>query len=118
MAAEIRDGGTIAEVLAREAGITDLTPAEMATLGEVATRGDLVGSIGTAVSRRAGVGWTTWSHTAEDVGLYAFGPGAEQLRGVHENTEVARVIAALLHLDLDGLTAKLQKAAAATPTRR
>jgi alkaline phosphatase len=118
MAGAIGDGGTIEEVLLREAGNTDLTPVEIATLREAATRGELTESIGTLVSRRAGVGWTTWSHTAEDVGLYAVGPGAERLRGVHENTEIAHVIAALLHLDLDGLTARLQKAAAAPPTRR
>ena len=118
MALEIRDGGTIEQVLAREAGISALTAAEIMTLRAVVRRGDLAGSIGTVVSRRAGAGWTTWSHTAEDVGLYAFGPGAERLRGVHENTEVARVIAALLHLDLDGLTAKLRAAAATTPAGR
>ncbi len=63
------------------------------------------------------MGWTTWSHTAQDVGLYAFGPGAERLRGTHENTDVAHVIAAVLGLDLETLTAQ-ERRASASPARR
>jgi len=93
-----------------------LAPDEAATLRDAAARGGLTQAIGALVSRRARVGWTSRGPTAADVGLYAWGPGAERLRGTHPNTDVARVVAALLGLDLEGLTAKLRKAAATTPS--
>ena len=52
------------------------------------------------VSRRALVGWSTGGHTAVDVGLYAFGPGSERFRGTHDNTEVARILASLMGVEL------------------
>ncbi len=33
------------------------------------------------------------SHTGEDVGLHAMGPGSEKLMGLNENTDVFRVMA-------------------------
>jgi len=47
------------------------------------------------------VRWATHSHTAEPVPLFAIGPGAEHLSGMHDNTEIARVIVRALDLDLD-----------------
>lgn len=49
--------------------------------------------------RIAEVRWLTDSHTADWVPLFAFGPGADRFGGVLENTEIPRIIAALLHLD-------------------
>ena len=43
-------------------------------------------------SEPAGIGWTTGGHTAVDVGLYAFGPGAEAFRGRHANAAVGRAL--------------------------
>jgi alkaline phosphatase len=117
MAGEIRDGEPTESILESGAGIGDLAPEEMAALRYAATHGGLEQAIGSLVSRRARVGWTSRGHTAVDVGLYAYGPGAERLRGTHENTDVAHVVAALLGLDLEGLTAKLQKAALTPPSR-
>jgi alkaline phosphatase len=118
MAGEIRGGAAADEVLARGAGVTDLSPEERAALaaGGPGDRG-LVGTIGSIESRRAQVGWTTWWHTGVDVGLYAWGPGSGRLRGTHENTDVAWTIAGLLGLDLEGLTAR-ERNAAAGPGRR
>lgn len=68
------------------------------------------------MSRRAHVGWTTRGHTAVDVGLYAWGPGAERFGGVMENVAVGRALADLLGLDLAAITAQLQdENADATP---
>ncbi|MEN8126343.1 MAG: alkaline phosphatase [Planctomycetota bacterium] len=39
--------------------------------------------------------WTSGSHTAADVPVYAFGPGSEQFAGVMDNTELSKRIAAL-----------------------
>ena len=60
-------------------------------------------------SRRSRVGWSTGGHTGVDVGLYAFGPGRERFAGLHENTDVPRLIAGLLGLDLGAETARLRR---------
>jgi alkaline phosphatase len=117
MAGEIRGGEPPEQVLARDAGVRDLAPEEAAALRDAAARGGLTRAIGALLSRRACVGWTTRGHTAADVGLYAWGPGAERLRGTHQNTDVAWAVAGLLGLDLEGLTAKLRKAAGTPPPR-
>jgi alkaline phosphatase len=44
--------------------------------------------------------WATDSHTALPVPLFAYGPGAERFRGVLDNTEVPRILADLLGLEL------------------
>jgi alkaline phosphatase len=52
------------------------------------------------ISRRSLIGWTTDGHTAIDVNLYAFGPGAERFVGNHDNTYVGTTLADLLNVDL------------------
>ncbi len=49
-------------------------------------------------SEPAHIAWTTTGHTAVDVGLYAFGPGAERFRGRHVNADVGRALADLVRL--------------------
>ncbi|MBK1692958.1 alkaline phosphatase [Ectothiorhodospira mobilis] len=44
-------------------------------------------------------GWTTHGHSAEDVPLWSFGPGAP--RGLMDNTGIAHSVAGVLHLELD-----------------
>ena len=48
------------------------------------------------LSERARVGWTTGGHTAVDVGLYAFGPGAERLSGAMPNDALGRRLRTIL----------------------
>ena len=43
-------------------------------------------------SEPAGIGWTTGGHTAVDVGLYAFGPGAAAFSGRMANDAVGRAL--------------------------
>jgi alkaline phosphatase len=38
------------------------------------------------------VGWTTGSHSAAAVPVFAIGPGAELFTGWHDNSEVAPLI--------------------------
>lgn len=61
------------------------------------------------IGRRAIVGWTTNGHTAVDVNLYAFGPGAEHLVGSFENDELGRRLAELMGFDLSTLTETLRQ---------
>ena len=63
--------------------------------------------------RRAGVAWTTVGHTGVDVGLYAFGPGADLFRGAMPNDAVGRATFAALGLPLPPAAQAAADAAAA-----
>jgi len=69
-------------------------------------------TLGRAVSpvtnRHALVGWTSHAHTAVDVGLYAYGPGANRFVGNHDNTYVGRTLADLLGVNLGRLTRQIR----------
>ncbi len=65
------------------------------------------------VSVPALVGWTTLGHTAVDVNVYAFGPGADHFRGNHPNDFMGQTVARVLGLDLAPLTAELRRRFAA-----
>ena len=47
-----------------------------------------------------GIRWSTVSHTAEPVPIYAFGAGAERFSGVKDNTEIPRTLSDLLGLEM------------------
>ena len=47
------------------------------------------------VSRAAGLGWTTGSHTAAPVAIFAAGRMLEPLAGMHDNTEIAKLLKSL-----------------------
>lgn len=44
------------------------------------------------VNQKAGLGWTTHSHTATAVPIFAIGVGADQFTGWHDNSEIAPLI--------------------------
>ncbi len=107
----IADGENPEAVLRAHAAVDSLTAEERTTLGlsdELEPRRVENRTLAHLVSRRALVGWTTGGHTAVDVGLYAYGPGADRLRGAMENDAVGRALADVLGLDLAPLTARLR----------
>ena len=57
-------------------------------------------------SLRASLDWTTSGHTAADVNLYAFGPGSERFRGLHDNTEIAHLLAERIGVRLAPLASR------------
>jgi len=70
------------------------------------SRYGLQSALATHVNRnRLDVGWASHHHTGGDVALYAHGPCAPS--GLIENTDIARVAAAAMRVDLDALTASL-----------
>ncbi|KAI8823967.1 alkaline phosphatase [Fimicolochytrium jonesii] len=97
-------------ILANTLGVHDATLEEIDSL---AVRGtaevDILMSLGEILSRRAGLGWATHGHSAVDVNLYAYGLNADQLRGNHENTEIGKFIIRQLELDVEKITAKLNR---------
>lgn len=44
------------------------------------------------LNKKAGLGWTTHSHTAAAVPIFAVGVGAERFTGWHDNSEIAQLI--------------------------
>lgn len=63
---------------------------------------------------RIAADWQSKGHTAADVPLYAFGPGAERFAGVLDNTDIAKRIARLL--GFDNFPAPIQTTAAPAQT--
>ena len=91
-------------------GLDSLRADEQALVAQATAEPDTWADVVTElIGRRAVVGWTSNGHTAVDVNLYAFGPGAERLVGSFENDELGRLLAELMGFDLPALTETLRR---------
>ncbi|KAJ2958512.1 hypothetical protein NQZ79_g5956 [Umbelopsis isabellina] len=88
-------------------GIEDATDDELAILLSSTSNSELDHYLADMVSIRAQLGWATHGHSGVDVNLYAYGAGADLLRGSHENTNIGSFIEHFLELDLQDITNKL-----------
>ncbi|CAM0139378.1 unnamed protein product [Umbelopsis sp. WA50703] len=104
--AEMKDIVTNA-VLKEGLGIEDPTDEELAFLLSSTSNSELDHYLADMVSIRAQLGWATHGHSGVDVNLYAYGAGADLLRGNHENTNIGSFIQHFLELDLQDITNKL-----------
>lgn len=93
------DKTNIIEVMSTYYGITDLTQTEIDAI-KAAKAGTLNGVVGPMISKRAYLGWTTTGHTGEDVVLFSYMPGDQRLTGLIDNTDIAKVSAGILGLNL------------------
>ncbi|MDR6225290.1 alkaline phosphatase [Desmospora profundinema] len=84
-----KDRSNVKEVMAKYAGISDLTVDEEK---RIQTERNPASAIAEVISHRAKIGWTTTGHTAVHVPVYAYGPGADKLTGTIDNTDIAKVI--------------------------
>jgi len=98
------DRSNIINVMSRYYGVNDLTKEEVTAIKE-AKPGTLNAVVGPILSKRSIIGWTTTGHSGEDVFLYAYGPGKPS--GLIENTEIAKIVAQRLGVDLNTLNRKL-----------
>lgn len=73
----------------------DLTEPEVQRI-MIAAKPDI--AINEIVSERALVGWTTNQHTGVDIPLYAFGPNSEWFRGLHQNTDIPKIMAEAMNV--------------------
>ncbi|KAJ2764784.1 vacuolar alkaline phosphatase [Coemansia nantahalensis] len=89
-------------------GIADATHDEILAVAREADATQLRQLLSTAISDRAQVGWATHGHSAVDVNLYAYGRGADQLRGNHENTDIGAFVVRALGLDLTAITTAIK----------
>jgi len=110
MASRILAGGDIRTVIASATNIVDLTDDEVATIGMYPNKNDLSGTIGKIVTSRSLIGWTTHGHTGVDVNLYIYGlPSEFDYFGANvENINIATLIADLLDLDVEAISAEIR----------
>jgi alkaline phosphatase len=108
----VRNAGPRADSIKRIMGqyyaITDLTDEETASIiTELADTlyVNLREVIGPMLSKRAGIGWTTFDHTGNDVPMFSY--GLSRAPGTIDNTEIAHLCAQALGFDLRMVTEQL-----------
>jgi len=97
MAILIGRGTPIADVLRDYAGIDDLSADEVAGIQEAANKGDAIANV---ISSRAGVKFNSYGHTGVTVPVMAAGKYEQALTGLVDNTDIAKVIAEAMKLEL------------------
>jgi alkaline phosphatase len=111
---EAEDAAAVRAIVEKYTGIKDLSEAEVNLIvsgnewdGSKSSYGR-EGSFNAVMSYRTLIGWTGHGHTGVDVGVYAYGPVADDITGFTDNTDFAKEGAKTLGLDLNAATAKLQ----------
>ncbi len=112
IASSLKDAETIADVkkiVAANTWIKDLTDeeAERILAGDGSSYGR-EGGYNEVVSSRLLVGWSGHGHTAVDVGVWAYGPIADKVKGQIDNTQIAKTSAEVIGVDLDAASAMMQ----------
>ncbi len=99
----------IKQIVQGNTWITDLTDEEIAQImaGDGSSYGR-EGSYNAVIAKRLLIGWTGHGHSGVDVGVWAYGPIADLVKGQVDNTDIAKSSAKVLGVDLDAATAKLQ----------
>lgn len=106
MARRILAGAAVDSLVEVDMG-SPLTDSERAILTPAITAKTGVAEALAAIeSLRASLDWTSGGHTAVDVNLYAFGPGSERFRGLHDNTEIAHLLAERIGVTLPSLASR------------
>ncbi|MGY4691339.1 alkaline phosphatase [Salibacterium sp. K-3] len=59
-------------------------------------------AINTIVSDKALVGWTSSGHTGVDIPVYAFGPQSDSFSGLLDNTDLPKIMADTMDINLGG----------------
>ncbi|MFC0180572.1 alkaline phosphatase [Thorsellia kenyensis] len=108
-----REGGSVETMgnevrrLAQEwLGVTDLTNQEIESILK-AKKGQINYAVGPILAKRAKIGFTTNGHTGEDTVLYSYDPRGTLLKGLVDNTDVAKFMARSIDVDLDKATETL-----------
>lgn len=109
----LNDATTIADVkkiVADNMGINNLSDVEAGQiLNGDGSSYNREGAYNAVVSKRLLVGWSGHGHSAVDVGVWAYGPIADKVKGQIDNTQIAKAAAALIGVDLDKVSAVMQE---------
>lgn len=65
------------------------------------------GGYNAVISKRLLVGWSGHGHSAVDVGIWAYGPITDKVKGQVDNTQIAKASAEIIGVDLTKATAEL-----------
>ena len=98
----------IREIIADYYGIESLTDEEMTLIltGIADTQySSLPPALGHILSARAGIGWTTFDHTGNDVPMFSY--GCDRVPQTIDNTDIARLCARTMGFNLDALNERL-----------
>jgi alkaline phosphatase len=96
--------GKITATVAEYYGVDDLKPEEITAI-QHARKGQTNHVLGPIVSKRSNIRWATTGHTGEDLFLYHH--GLEKPLGMLENTDIARMVAHALDIDLESADKRL-----------
>lgn len=66
------------------------------------------GAYNAVISKRLLVGWSGHGHSAVDVGVWAYGPIADKVKGQVDNTQIAKAGAVVVGVDLNKRSKELQ----------
>ncbi|MBN3523133.1 alkaline phosphatase [Paenibacillus apiarius] len=99
----------VKELIKKYTGFTDVTEEEAQYIME----GDgssykQEGAFNQVMAKRYLVGWSGHGHSAVDVGVWAYGPISQLVKGQVDNTDIAKSMAEVAGLDLARATAELR----------
>lgn len=66
------------------------------------------GGYNAVISKRLLIGWTGHGHSGTDVGVWAYGPIADKVKGQVDNTDIAKSSASVIGVDLEAVTKEMQ----------
>ncbi|EMR06394.1 Alkaline phosphatase 4 precursor [Bhargavaea cecembensis DSE10] len=96
MAAQLNeDRSNVAEVVKTYTGF-DLSEEEIQTISKARNASLAINHV---ISDRANIGWSSTNHTGADIPLYVYGPEADSFVGLHDNTDLPKLIAEAMKLD-------------------
>jgi len=102
------DPDTIRKIVAQHYGIHDVSEEETDAILKALQEkeySNLVEKIGHMMSERAGIGWTTFGHTGNDVPIFSYGLG--KAPKTIDNTEIAHLCASAMGFQLGDITERL-----------
>lgn len=92
-----KERSNVKQILKKFAQI-ELTEEEMKYIQEAENPTNAINQV---ISKRACVGWTTHAHTGVDVPVYAYGPFSHLFVGLHNNTDLPKLMAKALGIQLN-----------------
>ncbi|WP_074435643.1 alkaline phosphatase [Oceanobacillus jeddahense] len=99
IAAELNEGRSNASEVVNKYTDMELSEEEIQAIQEAE---DPKMAINAVISAKSNVGWTSTNHTGVDLPVYAYGPGAEQFTGFHDNTDLPKIIAGSAKIEFGG----------------
>ncbi|MBU5351910.1 alkaline phosphatase [Paenibacillus barcinonensis] len=108
---KLKNHEEIREIARKNNGITNLTDEEAEYILHGKENSEYLGAIGRynrVIAKRMSISWSGYGHTATDVGIWAYGPIADLVKGHIDNTDIAQASSNVLGINLDASNASLR----------